>query len=104
MNADEGKARRGASRPAPAGLLAAALAGGTLLVAGCGGGHQGADGASVLKPLRRLIEAAARMRTHGYPGWPDPILQNGQVNPGNPANVGTSSPQFQKAAKVCGPA
>jgi hypothetical protein len=54
--------------------------------------------------LRQMVKAAACMRTHGYPGWPDPTLRNGQLNPGTPANADTQSPQFQAAQKTCGPA
>lgn len=186
MNADVGKAGRGPRGRARTGLSAAALAGITVLAAGCGGGgHQpgtasgsGAakdalaqldgyaqcmrthgvpgfylstqttgppGGAPVLKlapgvvvpgvnagtprfasaskacqhlmprigkplsaaqqqMLRQMVKGAACMRTHGYPDWPDPTLQNGQINPGNPANVDMNSPQYQKAAKICGPA
>jgi hypothetical protein len=54
--------------------------------------------------LRQMVKAAACMRTHGYPDWPDPTLRNGQINPGTPANVDMNSPQFQAAQKACRPA
>jgi len=43
------------------------------------------------------------MRSHGYPTWPDPSDQNGyNTQPLPPANIDTSSPQLQAAAKACG--
>ena len=43
------------------------------------------------------------MRSHGYPTWPDPTDQYGyNTQPLPPANIDTSSPQFQAAAKACG--
>jgi hypothetical protein len=61
------------------------------------------------KQLEELVKAAACMRSHGYPGYADPSLApdplfGGQAifNPGPPAGVDTSSPQYLKAAKACG--
>ncbi len=51
------------------------------------------------------LKAAACMRSHGYPDWPDPSTgPNGQgiMVPGPPADVDVNSPQFQAAAKACG--
>lgn len=55
--------------------------------------------------LRKLVRAAACMRAHGYPGWPDPTVRNGQlVVPAPPAGIDQNSPQFQAAQKTCQPA
>jgi hypothetical protein len=52
--------------------------------------------------LRSLIKAAACMRAHGYPGYPDPAVQHGQPCPcALPSAIDTSSPQFQAAQKTC---
>lgn len=53
----------------------------------------------------QMLKAAACMRSHGYPGWPDPSTgPNGQgiMVPGPPAGVDINSPQLQAAAKACG--
>lgn len=101
MNADEGMAGRGRRAPARAGLPAAVLAAAALLATGCGGRI---PSAARQRLLRQMIKAAACMRTHGYPGWPDPALRNGQISPGTPTNIDMNSPQFQAAQKACGPA
>jgi hypothetical protein len=52
--------------------------------------------------LRAMVKAAACLRAHGYPDYPDPSEQNGQVvEPPPPAGVDTSSPQFESAMKAC---
>jgi hypothetical protein len=52
--------------------------------------------------LRGMVKAAACMRARGYPDYPDPTEQNGQiVEPGLPASIDTSSPQFESAMKAC---
>jgi hypothetical protein len=55
------------------------------------------------KQFEQALTAAACMRSHGYPDWPDPQHGGpGGVNmPGPPAGVDTSSPQVQKAARTC---
>jgi hypothetical protein len=55
--------------------------------------------------LRRLVRAAECMRVHGYPGYPDPSVQNGGIAvPPLPSSVDTNSPQFQAAMNKCHPA
>jgi hypothetical protein len=52
--------------------------------------------------LRGAVNAAACMRAHGYPSFPDPVEQDGQITePTLPASIDTSSPQFQSALKAC---
>ena len=49
------------------------------------------------------LKAARCMRSHGYPTWPDPTQQYGyNTQPLPPADIDTSSAQFQAAAKACG--
>ncbi len=55
--------------------------------------------------LRSLVRAAQCMRTHGYPGYPDPIVRNGGIGvPAMPSSVDTNSSQFLAALKKCGAA
>jgi hypothetical protein len=55
--------------------------------------------------LRRLVRAAECMRVHGYPGYPDPSVQNGGIAvPPLPSGVDTNSLQFQAAMNKCHPA
>jgi hypothetical protein len=52
--------------------------------------------------LRGAVKSAECMRAHGYPDYPDPTEQNGQiVEPSLPTSINTSSPQFQSAAEAC---
>lgn len=49
-----------------------------------------------------LLRFAACMRAHGYPDYPDPIVQNGGViEKPLPGGIDTSSPQYQAAEKTC---
>lgn len=58
--------------------------------------------AQVQAMLRSLVKAAACMRAHGYPGYPDPAEQDGQPVPVPlPASIDTTSPQFLAALKAC---
>jgi hypothetical protein len=53
--------------------------------------------------LQRDIKSAQCMRAHGYPGYPDPDVQHGQlVQKPLPSSIDTSSPQFEAAQKACG--
>ncbi len=50
----------------------------------------------------QMLKAAACMRAHGYPGYPDPTFQNGGVlEQPLPASIDTTSPRFQAAQKAC---
>jgi hypothetical protein len=54
--------------------------------------------------VRSLVRAAACMRAHGYPGYPDPDIQGGRLVPQSlPTSIDTSSPQFQAALQTCHP-
>jgi hypothetical protein len=52
--------------------------------------------------LRSMVRGAACMRAHGFPDFPDPDVQNGQLVL-LPASTGMSSPQFLAALKTCHP-
>jgi hypothetical protein len=62
----------------------------------------GGSAAATSAQLRSAVKAAECMRAHGYPDYPDPTEQNGQVvEPPLPASVDTTSQQFQSAAEAC---
>jgi len=43
------------------------------------------------------------MRAHGFAGYPEPDVRNGQlIQEPLPASIDTSSPEFQAAEKACG--
>ncbi len=50
----------------------------------------------------QALQAARCMRSHGYPNWPDPTVQNGLVPDFVPAGIDVNSPRFQATAKACG--
>lgn len=56
------------------------------------------------KEKDQMLRAAACMRSHGFPDYPDPFFPStggiGQLP--FPASIDTSSPQFQAAQKTCG--
>lgn len=53
--------------------------------------------------LRSMDRAAACMRAHGFPDYPDPDVQNGHLVPGTQLKgIDVSSPQFRAAVKTCG--
>jgi hypothetical protein len=52
--------------------------------------------------LRGAVKAAECMRAHGYPDYPDPTEQSGQITePSLPTSIDTTSPQFQSATEAC---
>jgi hypothetical protein len=46
-------------------------------------------------------EAAACMRSHGFPTFPDPTFHGGSVTTDIPASINQDSPQFKSAAATC---
>jgi hypothetical protein len=76
-------------------VLAAVLAGVTLLTAACGSG--GAPAAGQSKAYQKALEFVQCMRTHGMPTFPDPTSQ-GTVSDSQ-ANV--NSPQVLSAYGAC---
>jgi hypothetical protein len=54
------------------------------------------------KQIDSMVQFAACMRSHGYPDYPDPIVQNGGVEESPlPSSIDTSSAQFQEAQQTC---
>jgi hypothetical protein len=54
------------------------------------------------KQIDSMVKFAACMRSHGYPDYPDPIVQNGGVEESPlPSSIDTSSAQFLAAEKTC---
>lgn len=52
--------------------------------------------------LRSMVRAAACIRAHGFPGYPDPEVRNGRlVPPTQPPSIDMTSPQFEAAVKAC---
>ena len=47
------------------------------------------------------LRAAACMRSHGFPGFPDPTFQDGSVTANVPASVDQDAPRFKRAAATC---
>jgi hypothetical protein len=53
--------------------------------------------------LDRDLKFVACIRAHGFPSYPEPDVQNGQlVQKPLPSSIDTSSPQFEAALKACG--
>jgi hypothetical protein len=49
------------------------------------------------------VKFAQCMHAHGFPGYPEPDVQNGTlVQKPMPSSINTSSPQFLAAEKACG--
>jgi len=79
-----------------AGVLAA-VAGITLLAAGCGGGP---TVTTALTAYQKALAYAQCMRSHGVPGFPDPDSRG--VFAVSPSQLGpTNGAQFQRADKAC---
>lgn len=52
--------------------------------------------------LRSMVRAAACIRAHGFPGYPDPEVRNGHlVPPTQPPSIDMTSPQFEAAVRAC---
>jgi hypothetical protein len=52
--------------------------------------------------VRRALQFAACMRSHGYPNFPDPIVSNGGAAVGTGfGGIDQSSPQFHVAVQAC---
>jgi hypothetical protein len=47
------------------------------------------------------VRAAACMRSHGFPVFPDPTFQDNNVTLNIPSSIDTSSPRFKRAAATC---
>jgi hypothetical protein len=51
----------------------------------------------------RLVAVTHCMRTHGFPGWPDPVVSAGDIGflPPRGVNLRDPSPQLQSAEQAC---
>ena len=60
------------------------------------------DPGELHQQLSDALKGAACMRAHGYPGFPDPTVQDGDVyfEP-LPTSIDTSSPLYQAVLKAC---
>jgi hypothetical protein len=47
------------------------------------------------------LEAAACMRSHGFPAFPDPTFPNNHVQTNIPSSINQDSPRFRNAATIC---
>lgn len=81
----------------PGRALAALAVGAVLLAAGCGGGG-GSPGVSRPAVHQELVAFAHCMRSHGVPGWPDPLPDGGFPRTGAGGNSG---PQAKSAIDAC---
>jgi hypothetical protein len=57
--------------------------------------------AQLRQSARSDLKAAACMRVHGYPNFPDPTMRNGHLVLLPAAGTDTSSPQFLAAMRAC---
>jgi len=61
------------------------------------------DAAEQRQAFIKGLRMARCMRSHGYPGWPDPTQQGTyNMQPLPPASIDTASPRFEAAARTCG--
>jgi hypothetical protein len=47
------------------------------------------------------LEAAACMRSHGFPDFPDPAFENNSVQTDVPSSIDQDAPRFKSAATIC---
>jgi len=47
------------------------------------------------------LRAAACMRSHGFPGFPDPTFQNNSVQTNIPSSIDENSSRFKSSAAIC---
>jgi hypothetical protein len=47
------------------------------------------------------LRAAACMRAHGFPGFPDPTFPGGRLSLSIPSSIDTASAPFEQAARTC---
>jgi hypothetical protein len=62
----------------------------------------GGPGQMTRQQINNLVKFAACMRSHGFPDYPDPVIQNGGVEEKPlPSSIDTSSARFLAAEKTC---
>jgi hypothetical protein len=63
----------------------------------------GGPGQMTRQQINQMVKFAACMRAHGFPDYPDPVVQNGRVDEQPlPSSIDTSSAQFEQAEQTCG--
>jgi hypothetical protein len=69
----------------------------------CNYSFQNAAPAKTITPADQTdyLRAAACMRTHGFPGFPDPTFQSGNVRVDVPPSIDQDSSRFRSAATIC---
>lgn len=98
-NTGDGRDPRGRARLRRAGVLAAVMAGASMLALACGRGSSPATSGS--RVHARALAYAQCVRSHGVPGWPDPDSQ-GQFEVDAPAmHINMNSPTFASANRAC---
>lgn len=68
-----------------------------------GGSLSGEPSESVTTPQQQqdYLKAVACLRSHGFPGFPDPVFSGGSVHFSIPSNLNTNSTQFAQARLLC---
>jgi hypothetical protein len=63
----------------------------------------GSAGTNTITPADQAdyLKAAACMRSHGVPNFPDPTFENNSVEFNNPTPIDTNSPQYKSALATC---
>lgn len=62
----------------------------------------GGAGKMTRQQINSMVKFAACMRLHGFPDYPDPVVQNGRVaEKPLPSDIDTGSAQFQAAQQTC---
>jgi len=69
----------------------------------CNYDFQNGSQAQTITPAEQAdyLRAAACMRSHGFPGFPDPSFPNGNVTVNIPPTIDQDSSQFRSAATIC---
>jgi hypothetical protein len=69
----------------------------------CNYDFQNGSQAQTITPTEQAdyLRAAACMRTHGFPGFPDPSFPNGMVRVNIPPTIDQDSSRFRNAATIC---
>jgi hypothetical protein len=105
MNEQSGDSRNRLRRPQfrRAGVLPTAVAGLALLVAACGGSAAG-SAASSGSGYQQALAFTHCMRSHGEPGFPDPVKEAGDTvafQIASASGIHTNSAQYQSAYGAC---
>lgn len=66
-------------------------------------GVPGPSPGQTIGPAERAdyVEAAACMRSHGVPGFPDPTFRGGSVEFNSQTSIDTNTPEYERALTTC---